>query len=543
MRERSKILKIEQESGVALVFALLALLLLSAIAASLVLMTNTETAVNSNYRRERVADFAAKAGFEEVRDRMMASNPASINANLPVSPPPGNNTVLYLLNEGNAPGTVKPWVAGNAYMDDELCHDGYNFPGQQGPAASDVRCTTVPNNNYSLPPVNSTAPYSGTSAAIPYKWVRVAMKVNDTVQGIANTYWVNPAQPATTQVCWNGATEILLSGAATCQTMAQLAVPVYANPVYVITSLGVSGSGTRKMVQAEVALDPLQPFPYGLYATGTACPALTMVGNALTDSFTTANGGSYGTTHSNQGGDVGSNGGVSLNGNATIGGAIGVQNFAPSPPTAPAPCVGAQGDYSATGNAGWVNLPGNGLQTIPTYTFSTPPDPVPLPPNTPYAGGLNLVPGTYGNITLAGKQTLTLAPGTYNIYSLTMSGQSSIVVNPPGAVVLNFPSASATPINFSGQSLAAPSQIANDFQINYAGTGVVSLSGQANSYINVNAPRAAVQVTGQGDIFGRVVGQTLTWTGNGKFHFDKNSGLGPQSNGIYRVISFRDVAY
>jgi len=542
MRERNKMLKINQESGVALIFALLALLLLSAIAASLVLMTNAETTVNSNYRRERLADFGAKAGYEEVRDRMMASNPASISASLPATPPPGKNTVLYLLNEGNAPGTVQPWSAGNAYMDDELCHDGYNFPGQQA-VAPDVRCTKPPNGANWWTTVNSTAPWSGTSAALPYKWVRVAMKVNGTVQGVGSGYWVNPAKPATTQVCWNGGTEILLSGAATCQAMAQLAVPVYANPVYVITSLAVSGNSTRKMVQAEVALDPPQPFPYGLYATGTTCPALTMVGNALTDSFTTANGGTYGASQSNQGGDVGANGGVALNGNATVGGAIGVQNFAPTPPAAPAPCVGAQGDYSHTGNAGWVNLPGNGLQTIPSYTFPTPPDPVPVPPNTPYAGGLNLVPGTYGNITLAGKQTLTLAPGTYNIYSLTMSGQSSIVVNPAGAVVLNFPSASLTPISFSGQSLAAPSQIANDFQINYGGTGAITLHGQANSYINVNAPGAVVNVTGNGDIFGRVVGQTLTWTGNGKFHFDKNSGLGPQSNGIYRVISFRDIAY
>ncbi len=34
---------------------------------------------------------------------------------------------------------------------------------------------------------------------------------------------------------------------------------------------------------------------------------------------------------------------------------------------------------------------------------------------------------------------------------------------------------------------------------------------------------AAVQVAGNGDVFGRVIGQTLNWSGNGKFHFDKNS--------------------
>jgi hypothetical protein len=62
-------------------------------------------------------------------------------------------------------------------------------------------------------------------------------------------YSVNGAAP-TAQVCWNGSTEVILSGAATCQAMAPSA-----NPVYMITSLAVSSLGTaRRMVQAEVAL-------------------------------------------------------------------------------------------------------------------------------------------------------------------------------------------------------------------------------------------------------------------------------------------------
>jgi hypothetical protein len=430
-------------------------------------------------------------------------------------------------------------------MDDELCHDNYAFNGQmqqQANLASDVRCTAVPNGGGWYVTVNSTAPWSGTSAALPYKWARVALKVNGTVQGgpvNPLAYYVNPLLPATTQVCWNGSQEVLLAGALTCQNM----VPSN-NPVYVITSLAATTNGTRKVVQAEVALDPAQPFPYGLYATGTTCPALTMVGNALTDSFTTANGGTYAGTVQNIGGDVGANGGVSLTGNATVGGTIGVQNTLPTPPAAPNPCIGPQGDYSAGPNAGWVNLPGNGLvQTPQPYVFPTPADPVPMPPNTAYNGGLNLVPGTYGNISLAGNQTLTLAPGTYNIYSLSMAGQSAIVVNPAGAVVLNFPAASQTPVTITGQGVAASNNTANNFLIKYGGTGTVSLAGQGSSYMNLDAPNASVNVVGNGDIYGRVIGRTLNWTGNGKFHFDKNSGLAPQQNGIYRVLSFRDAAY
>jgi hypothetical protein len=229
---------------------------------------------------------------------------------------------------------------------------------------------------------------------------------------------------------------------------------------------------------------------------------------------------------------------------ADAGGSIGVPSLLPVPPN---PCSYAQGDLSTTGSAGPYNpggaYPANVSAQIPTYSFPTPPDPIPPPPTTAYTGSLTMVPGTYGAISASGTQTITLAPGTYNIYSLSLSGQATLVVNPPGAVVLNFPSASANPISLSGQGFIASADIANNLQINYGGTGNISLSGKADSFMNVNGPNAHISVSGNGDIYGRVIGQTLNWSGNGKFHFDKNSSLGPPSNGVYRVISFRDVVY
>ena len=56
--------KTNLQNGIALVSALLILILLSAIAVGLVLTSNTETAVNANYRQERALDFAARAGIE-----------------------------------------------------------------------------------------------------------------------------------------------------------------------------------------------------------------------------------------------------------------------------------------------------------------------------------------------------------------------------------------------------------------------------------------------------------------------------------------------
>jgi hypothetical protein len=537
---KTKHRKSHPERGVALLFALFTLLLLSAIAASLMFMTNTESSVNSNYRAERLSAFAAKAGMEEVRDRMPALNTA---AKLPTTFPPLAGSVLYVLNEGAAPGTVRPWVAGNTYMDDEMCHDFAVVQGQQ--PAPDVRCTTAPSSAYLVAgtlaaPVTSNYPWAGTSAALSYKWVRVTLKQSNSVQ----LYPVNGA--TATQVCWNGSTEVLLNGAATCQTMSPST-----NPVYMITSLAANASGsTRRMVQTEVALSPAQPFPYGLFATGTACPALNFHcgcnSDPATDSFNTANNGTYATTQSNTLGDVGANGGVLLSGHSEIGGAVAVPSLLATPPAAPNPCSGAQGDYSTSGaNAGTYNpgaFPGN----IPTqsgpYTFPTPPDPIPAPPNTAYAGGSTLVPGTYGNISTNG--TLTLSPGVYNIYSLSIGGGSgTVTVSPPGVVVLNFPSASANPLSIAGQGIANPTLIANNFQINYGGTGTMSIAGKGSEYAIVDAPNAAMAVAGNGDFFGRIVAKTIDYGGNGKFHFDRNSALGPQSNGGYQVISMREISY
>jgi hypothetical protein len=543
MQTKAKHRKCNPESGVALLFALFTLLLLSAIAASLVFMTNTETSVNNNYRSERLSAFAAKAGMEEVRDRMAALNTA---AKLPTTFPPAAGSVLYVLNEGAAPGTVQPWVAGNTYMDDEMCHDFAVVQGQQ--PAPNVRCTTAPSSALLVAgtlaaPVTSNYPWAGTTAALRYKWVRVTLKQSNSVQ----LYPVNGN--VTTQVCWNGAAEVLLNGAATCQTMSPST-----NPVYMITSLAASDSGaTRRMVQTEVALTPAQPFPYGLFATGTACPALNFHGggnsNPATDSFTTANNGTYATTQTNTLGDVGANGGVSLSGHSEIGGVIAVPSLLATPPAAPNPCSGAQGDYSTNGgNAGPYNpgnqFPGNAPTSagVWPYVFPTPPDPIPAPPNTAYNGGSSLVPGTYGNVSTNG--TLTLAPGVYNMYSLSVGGgQGNVTVAPPGVVVINFPSASANPLSIAGQGIVNPTLIANNFQINYGGTGTMSITGKGLEYAVIDAPNAAMAVAGNGEFFGRIVAKTIDFGGNGKFHFDRNSALGPQSNGGYQVISMREISY
>jgi Tfp pilus assembly protein PilX len=531
-----------QQSGIALVSALMILLLLSALAAGLVVMSNTETAVETNYRQERVLDLGARAGIEEVRDRLVASNAATLVsptctpasaclAAAAVVPSTSNQGILYVLG-GPTPASVTPWTAGTIYTDDELCHDGYGLVAVQ---TSDVRCTAVPAGTGWYAKTTSNAPWSGTAAALPYQWVRVSWKLNGSVQN----YPVNSAScpvagaaGCSTPVCYNGAQEVLLPVTDTaCSQMAP-----QANPVYLLTSLAVNpNTGARKIVQAEASLPPPVPSQLaGFFATSTACGAFTMSGGATTDGYSSANGGTYKTTASTTTGGIGSNGNVSLSGNKTkVGGNI----------YAPNNTIGSCPDgVSESGGAG-VD-PGDNVVAQSPATVPTPPLPNPLPPTTSYTAPSSMVPGNYGNVTMHG--TVSLAPGVYNINSLQANGGAMVTISPAGAVVINIAGQGTTqPLVFSGGSqIDNTSGVAANFQINYAGTQNLMVSGGSNSYAVINAPNAPLQFTGGSDFYGSATGSTITDTGGTNLHFDTSLLSNSNSTATnYSEVSMREVAY
>jgi Tfp pilus assembly protein PilX len=91
----------DRERGISLLLSMLALMLLSAVAIGMMYMSSTETAISSNFKGEETAYFAARAGLEEVRDRMLTSNANSIATLLPTTMPGAGGTgVLYVLQNG-----------------------------------------------------------------------------------------------------------------------------------------------------------------------------------------------------------------------------------------------------------------------------------------------------------------------------------------------------------------------------------------------------------------------------------------------------------
>lgn len=236
------------EKGVALLIAILTLLLVSAIAAGVVLMSNTETSTSANFKDEQRAFFSAKAGFEEVRDRMSVSSDA-VKTNLPTAlPGSGSTGVLYVTNSLNSE-TVAPWTSSNKYADDEICKE-----------TSLVTCSGgYPSGTYYTSTTASNAYKPSSGAVMDWKWVRVQQKQNN---AFGSGYYVNGGTSAS-YVCWNSTTANEYASASAC------ASPNY--PVYVLTTLAITASGSRRMVQAEVAANT---------TTITAPAALTMDGGS-----------------------------------------------------------------------------------------------------------------------------------------------------------------------------------------------------------------------------------------------------------------------
>ena len=244
------------ERGVALVMAILALMLLSAVGFGLLYMTNTETGINANYRSSQQAYFAAVAGTQEVRDRLRATHPQRITA--PTGLPGAPNSVVFLINP-TAGETVNPTDTNNRYFDDELCKENYPALGLTDPGPNQPCTSASSNSGVYAPFVNSTAPFTGTAAAMPYKWVRIAMKANNT----RAPYYVDGGAVSAThdrRVCWNGVNEVVLpSGITTCEQGAM-------TTVYVVTAYA---RGSRRMTQGEVARVLLQ-LPAALTLAGPA---------------------------------------------------------------------------------------------------------------------------------------------------------------------------------------------------------------------------------------------------------------------------------
>ena len=256
---------------------------------------------------------------------------------------------------------------------------------------------------------------------------------------------------------------------------------------------------------------------YAIFGTANGCSSVNVSGNGTVDSF----------GNSNNIGNVGTNGNVTLSGNPVVNGAV----YSP---------VGGTGNCSTktmTGlsTSGKAQATG-GLQALPgSINYPLPPAPNPAPPTTSQnisgscgsisgcsnngSKNVTLPPGQYGNLSISGGTTVNVSGGSYNINSLTLSGNSTLVVTPTtGAVIVNLGGKSLSggnaALDVSGGSMSNPSGMASNLQFYYAGSQPMKLSGGTGSYAVVYAPNAPINISGGSHFYGSIIGSTVNSSGN-----------------------------
>ena len=152
-----------EEVGSALLIAIFALLLISVVGLALVVSTGTDSALAGNYRNSTAAYYAAVAGLEEARGRLLWKNPDYLNKTNTYSTlfstqgkaALGVSDVIYIINAASGE-TVDPTDSASPYADND-------YQGEMGWPLSSANVHA---------PSPSVSPMAGLPGPL-YKWVRI----------------------------------------------------------------------------------------------------------------------------------------------------------------------------------------------------------------------------------------------------------------------------------------------------------------------------------------------------------------------------------
>ena len=241
--------------------------------------------------------------------------------------------------------------------------------------------------------------------------------------------------------------------------------------------------------------------------------------------------------YAQKGGNIGSNGSILLDGSS----------------------ITIRGD-AVPGPGETVEMSGSPTVTGDTYPRIEPSD-VPPPPLAEFEaalavndngnwtkskGQVTYNPAAY-SLKVGANATLIIPGGTYFLTSLTLDGNSKIEIRGPTRLY------STGTLDMSGGVIANMTGQPKDFLVfnhpyalpeGHVPTEVgIKFTGGAQASLAIYAPEAPVTISGNGDVFGAVVGSDVKVAGNSYFHYDK--GLGDMTGGrttVFERLYWRDLA-
>ena len=499
-------MKRSNQKGVALIFALIFILVLSVTAATLMFLSQSETWSSMNYRLMTQSRYGAEAGLHAAANYFMNNYALPGSAGDPLSAYDMTKSPVTLAAGGSpiALGSTMNGISSNYPVGTVLTN--FNTASQG-----------------SLTGGNNTIKYSVSAELIAMRQVIEC----------------GNAQKLTAQL-WR------------------------------LTSHGDITGTRKAEVEVSALLEKhVTPcYSYAGYATSSGCSAIQFNGGGTVDSYDSSNmtlsGGSPVTQSYD--GNLGSNGNLNTAPNTTINGTFSSPDTGVGACGAGG-AVDALSGNTTTAVTGCsvsttICVPSPGLVTLPqTVTYVPPATDYPgctgagaaacdatvlgtLPNNTPNAP---INPGNYGNLSQAGQKQIVLNPGTdvngnciagiYYINSISLAGKASITVNPcPGTggnggnapaqwqpVIIDIVgSGGGTVLDIGGNGIANGTFNSMLMQFQYSGNGAINLHGNGASSACIYAPNSPVTLSGNGTIYGSVIGSQLLANGNPvTIHYDR----------------------
>jgi hypothetical protein len=229
------------ERGTALLIAIFSLLLISAVAMGLIVVSGTESSIDANYKTATQVYYDARAGLEEGRGRLSSksANPLTAagfpNASTLLNP----GQVWYITNPA-AGETVDPKTVSSTYGDTE-------YQPEWG----------TPLSSATVAPYMPSIPMLAGTPNAPYKWVRITGTTEKSANLDVNGDGV---KDATTPLVYDGAQVLLSTQPTTSLTY----------PVYTVTALAVTPNGGQRIEQYLTATKTLNlNFPSPLTLAGS----------------------------------------------------------------------------------------------------------------------------------------------------------------------------------------------------------------------------------------------------------------------------------
>jgi Tfp pilus assembly protein PilX len=525
------------QQGFAMVFAILAILVLGILATTLMFTSQGHTWTSLNYRMATQSRYAAEAGVQKTMD--------------------------WLTNSYTTPTNFAPF-------------DMTKNPVQYNGAPVVLSAVSSVASNY---PVTANTP-------------------NNTVATTFNTALGAQALPGEPNVTYSTyATLLRMNPAGGVSWLNGTGGVIQTWQITSVGSIGVGGSTSATVqVVATYERNGTPIFNYPIEATGTGCSSVNLQKGTVTDSYNSSSGPYSVTNSSTTGGNIGTNGNVNLGSSSKINGTLYVPNTLVG--SCPDGITGSGKYNAASVLPGTLSPPLPwGCTAQPCY----PPGALSPPPAQNLSSGCSgvsgcksagavvltdggsittanvftLAPGSYGNLTIDNADVVHLSAGTYTVNSLNFSQDGQIVLD-SGPVTLNLvgnctsgcPTESGLPTGYSniepiygagfaglnacsggvtanpnvyGQTTCGPtngpySGIPGNLQIVYGGTGTIRLGGMPNAAV-IYAPAAGYYTPGAPvGLYGSAVVQNFNDSSGSPFHYDQ-----ALQNAVMQVGQYRPV--